>query len=135
MRKVFVDTSAIIALLNATDEYHTKASRLNNELLENQVRFITTSAVMNEILDGFSKLHLRRSGIVYFDAFNQSQHAGMIHVSKPIFGAGIDLFRKRPDKEWSLTDCISFIVMKRYRIRDDFTIDHHFEQAGFRKLL
>ena len=135
MRRVFVDTSAIIALLNATDEYHPKASRLNNELLEEQVRFITTSAVMNEVLDGFSKLYLRRSGIAYFDAFSQSHYTRMIHVSKPIFLAGVDLFRKRPDKEWSLTDCISFIVMRRYRLKEALPIDHHFEQAGFRKLL
>lgn len=82
MKKIFVDTSAIIALLNATDEYHLEASRLNNELLEKQVHFITTSAVMNEVLDGFSKLHLRRSGIAYFDAFSQSHYARMIHVSR-----------------------------------------------------
>jgi predicted nucleic acid-binding protein len=41
----------------------------------------------------------------------------------------------RPDKEWPLTDCISFVVMRRYDIVDALTADHHFEQAGFNLLL
>jgi uncharacterized protein len=49
--------------------------------------------------------------------------------------AGIDLYRARPDKEWSLTDCISFAVMHQYSIREALTADHHFEQAGFVPLL
>lgn len=38
---------------------------------------------------------------------------------------------ERPDKDWSLTDCISFLVMKDFGLTDAFTADHHFEQAGF----
>ena len=48
---------------------------------------------------------------------------------------GMDLYARRPDKEWSLTDCISFVVMSQNGLEEALTGDHHFEQAGFRILL
>jgi predicted nucleic acid-binding protein len=48
---------------------------------------------------------------------------------------GFDLFSKRPDKEWSLTDCISFVVMQEHGVTDALTTDRHFAQAGFTMLL
>lgn len=49
-----------------------------------------------------------------------------------VYQAGFDLFAARPDKAWSLTDCISFGVMRERGLSDALTADHHFEQAGFR---
>jgi predicted nucleic acid-binding protein len=51
------------------------------------------------------------------------------------FERGMELYEGRPDKEWSLTDCISFAVMTERGVSDALTNDHHFEQAGFRILL
>jgi predicted nucleic acid-binding protein len=48
---------------------------------------------------------------------------------------GIEFYDQRPDKEWSLTDCLSFVVMGRENLREALTGDHHFEQAGFTALL
>jgi hypothetical protein len=45
------------------------------------------------------------------------------------------LLKSRPDKNWSLTDCISFVVMQGRGIKAAFTADRHFEQAGFECLL
>jgi predicted nucleic acid-binding protein len=59
----------------------------------------------------------------------------IVPAAQDLFEQGIELFAKRPDKEWSLTDCISFIVMQEYELTDAVTADHHFEQAGFRILL
>jgi len=52
-----------------------------------------------------------------------------------LYERGLRLYEERPDKEWSLTDCISFVVMQRKRIKEALTGDHHFEQAGFVALL
>jgi len=52
-----------------------------------------------------------------------------------LFERGVGLFRQRPDKEWSLTDCISFVVMRDASLTEALTGDHHFEQAGFSALL
>jgi predicted nucleic acid-binding protein len=52
-----------------------------------------------------------------------------------LFDAGLELYSRRPDKEWSLTDCISFVVMEEHGLTEALTTDHHFEQAGFTALL
>ncbi len=59
----------------------------------------------------------------------------IVPSSSDLFWRGIKLFDARPDKEWSLTDCISFEVMAELGLTDALTADHHFEQAGFRALL
>jgi predicted nucleic acid-binding protein len=51
------------------------------------------------------------------------------------FDLGLSLFSRRTDKEWSLTDCISFAVMQQRNITDALTTDHHFKQAGYTALL
>ena len=52
-----------------------------------------------------------------------------------LFKEGLKLYSSRPDKGWSLTDCLSFVVMKERGILDALTSDHHFNQAGFHALL
>jgi hypothetical protein len=59
----------------------------------------------------------------------------IVPASKQLFRAGFDLFSRRPDKDWSLVDCISFVVMKQRRLKEALTTDQHFIQAGFRALL
>ena len=59
----------------------------------------------------------------------------IVPANTEVFEQGVELYSRRPDKSWSLTDCISFVVMQRYGLTDALTGDHHFEQAGFRVLL
>ncbi len=59
----------------------------------------------------------------------------IVPASKQLFQAGFDLFARRPDKHWSLVDCLSFVVMKQRRLKEALTADQHFVQAGFRALL
>jgi len=49
--------------------------------------------------------------------------------------SAIELYRERPDKNWSLTDCLSFVVMERRRVTEALTTGHHFEQAGLKALM
>src|SRR5438034_108058 len=62
-------------------------------------------------------------------------HGGVIAPEQRLFDHGIDLYRKRPDKSWSLTDCISFVVMEQEEVTEALSGDHHFEQAGFKALM
>jgi predicted nucleic acid-binding protein len=59
----------------------------------------------------------------------------VLQATAPLFDAGLTLHAQRPDKEWSLTDCISFVVMEQRGIAEALAYDHHFEQAGFVALL
>jgi hypothetical protein len=59
----------------------------------------------------------------------------VVAVDDGLFRERLDLFRQRPDKDWSLTDCISFVLMQRERMTQALTADHHFQQAGFVALL
>ncbi len=59
----------------------------------------------------------------------------IVPASRELFQRGVELFTQRPDKDWSLTDCTSYVVMKEQDIEDALTTDHHFEQAGFTVLL
>jgi hypothetical protein len=58
-----------------------------------------------------------------------------VPASRELFDSGWALYQDRPDKDWSLTDCISFVAMRERGIIEALTGDHHFEQAGFRALL
>ena len=59
----------------------------------------------------------------------------IIPATADLFDRGVQLYAERADKEWSLTDCISFVVMADEGLADALTGDHHFEQAGFKALL
>ena len=59
----------------------------------------------------------------------------IVDVRFDLLRSAMDLFNERPDKHWSLTDCISFVVMDQMKVTGALTADHHFEQAGFVALM
>lgn len=68
-------------------------------------------------------------------ALDSDPRAEIVPLSEPLYARGLALYRDRPDKGWSLTDCISFVVMKEMGLSEAFTGDHHFSQAGYVPLL
>ena len=58
-----------------------------------------------------------------------------VRATSELIQRGRKLYRERADKEWPLTDCISFVVMQDHGLSEALTADHHFEQAGFKALL
>ena len=73
--------------------------------------------------------------IRFFDEISLDPDVTIIPSAPELFIEGITLYRDRPDKEWSVTDCISFVVMNRERLTEALTGDRHFQQAGFQALL
>lgn len=73
--------------------------------------------------------------VVFLDGFRKSPKVEVTPATRELFESGWNLYAARPDKDWSLTDCISFVVMQERGITDALTGDHHFEQAGFKPLL
>jgi predicted nucleic acid-binding protein len=127
----FVDTFYLLALLHPRDEAHQRVKKKSGAF---RGRFITTQWVLAEVADGCSD-PLDRTRVADFVRFFANQpNVRVVEASDDWFWRGIQLFRERPDKEWSLTDCISFLVMNEFGLTEALTADHHFAQAGFTAL-
>jgi predicted nucleic acid-binding protein len=128
----FADTSYLPALLNPSDEFHASAAELSATLDE---VVVTTMWVLTELGDALHRGRNRETFGYFFDTLGKHGDFEIIPASAELFQRGVALFRARPDKEWSLTDCISFVVMAERGISEALTGDRHFEQAGFKVLL
>jgi hypothetical protein len=129
---VFADTSYFIALVNADDEAHEEAARYTAAFAG---EIITTEWVLNEFANFLAKPPNRQLFVSMLHGLRDDPRVVIVSASEATFGAGATLYAQRLDKEWSITDCISFLVMKNRGIKDALTKDHHFEQDGFQCLL
>jgi predicted nucleic acid-binding protein len=96
---------------------------------------LTTEYVLWEIVNAFSAREDRAKAHAAVEAIRSTPEWNLVAATPQMFDAGLALHRQRPDKDWSLTDCLSFTVMERHGIRQSLTPDHHFEQAGFDAVL
>lgn len=132
---LFLDSAYPIALLSTTDQHHRHAATVADELAKNPVPLVTTRAVMLEIGNALAKPQLRNLGIKLLASLESDGRIEIIPLDEGLYRKGFVLFQERTDKAWSLTDCISFEVMRERRIAKALTSDQHFEQAGFTALL
>jgi hypothetical protein len=132
MSAVFADSFYFLALWNAKDPAHTRAIAAAQTL---QGKLVTTAWVLTELADAMSAPANRLEFIAILTDLRNNPQAEIIEPDAALFATGVQLYERRPDKAWSLTDCISFVVMTREGIAEALTGDHHFEQAGFVALL
>jgi uncharacterized protein len=132
MRAVFADTSYYLALLNKGDEYHAAAYKFTAGY---DGAFVTTAWVLAELANALCRAANRPLFLSLLEDLQEDNRVTIVPSSKELFHQGIELYRKRIDKDWSLTDCISFVVMQEGALTDSLTADHHFKQAGFHALL
>jgi predicted nucleic acid-binding protein len=135
MKRVFADTGYWIALLTPQDALHKEAHRLFATLAG--VKIVTSDWVLIELLDGFATKgpHLRSLASDAVAALKKNPKVIVEPQIRNEFNEAFQLYRDRPDKDWSVTDCSSFLIMRRYEIDSALTHDKHFEQAGFNALL
>jgi uncharacterized protein len=135
--RVFVDTAHHIAVFNGDDPLHRPAITLANEIsADRSITFVTTHLVFAEFLASTSRAsHLRVAAAEYVRALIAERRVTVIDLARPLFERSLDLYRARPDKKHSLTDCVSMVVCRDLGITDVLTSDHDFEQEGFNILL
>jgi len=104
-------------------------------LRRQKAKFVTSEFVLLEFADGCCSLPLRTNAITFLEGIKQLPDLEITPLSSELLAKGWNLYSHRLDQDWSLTDCTSFSIMKQHRIMEAFTMDHHFEQAGFVKLL
>jgi predicted nucleic acid-binding protein len=132
MTIAFVDTSYLLALLVRGDAHHGAALAWKARA---RSRLVTTEYVLVELVDALSAYRASGVAIRAVHALQGDAHATIVPASAELLDAGLELLSRRADKRWSLTDCISFVVMERHGLTEALTADRHFEQAGFRALL
>ncbi len=135
MKPVFLDASGLIAVANTDDQWHFQAEAAWSDLIVSNPPLVTTSLVLLELGDGLSRINQRSLAVVLYDRLRMSPRVRIMPASLELEAAAWELFRQRPDKTWGVTDCASFIVMKQLGIEAAFTVDRHFEQAGFQRLI
>jgi uncharacterized protein len=132
MSVVFADAFYFVARLNRRDQHHQRALEFSRDF---RARLLTSDWILMEVADALAEsesrvrvrdfiLHLRRSAL-----------CEIIPASRELLDRGLDLYHQHADKGWTLTDCVSFIVMRERGVTDALTGDKHFEQAGFVALL
>jgi len=131
---VFADTFYWIALINPADRYSQEVLRFDDLLSGGAV--FTTEEGLAEVLTFFaSDSWLRSRAVETVREIVSDPIVRIIPQSHDSFVSGFDLYAARPDKGYSLTDCISMQTMRREGLTEVLTNDHHFEQEGFRPLL
>lgn len=130
-KPVFIDTSYVLALKFHDDEFHQEAKAMAPTILQ----ALTTEAVLIEIGNSLSRQGWRLHGVAAITDIRNDPGIKVVAVSTKLFERGYLLYSSRLDKNWSLTDCISFVVMQERGLTEALTTDHHFEQAGFCALL
>lgn len=135
MKAVFADTSFWIAVVNKDDALHQKALQLLPLFTQSNV--VTTDEVLVEFLTYFANKgpHNRLRAINMARDLIQYDTVEVITQTRDSLLAGMSLYENRLDKEYSLTDCISMQTMKAMAIQEVLTLDHHFTQEGFKRLM
>lgn len=116
MKQIFADTFYWVALINPQDNWHQRAREVTSSL--KNVKLVTTDEVLVELLNFMSVrgANRKRRTVEFIDDLLQNPRLQVIPQNRESFLQGFELYRRRPDKEYSLTDCISMTVMQRLKI-------------------
>ncbi len=131
MNAVFADTFFYLALLNDSDPAHERALAE----LRTAREFVTTEFILVELGNACARAQDHEDFLALVAGMRASPRVKIIPVSSELLNRGLELMRQRSDKDWSLTDCISFVVMGERQLQEALTGDQHFEQAGSKPLL
>ena len=135
MRVIFADTVYWVAITNPRDALHSAAIKISSQLGAH--RFVTSEMVLVEVLNALSGDgdHLRCAAAELTQEIIDDPAIELVPQTAQLFRDALALYRDRPDKTWSLTDCASFLIMEQQHITEALTHDRHFEQRGYSALL
>lgn len=132
MKRVFADTVYYLALLNPRDQYAEVAALFTAGF---SGAFVTSAWVLTEVANSLARGADRALFVELYRDLADDRRVTIVPPALDLFEEGIEFYASRPDKEWSLIDCISFIIMREHGLTAALTADRHFEQAGFSVLL
>jgi predicted nucleic acid-binding protein len=130
--RTFIDTLFVVALINQRDQHHQRAVELAEGYEGRQ--YLTTDVLLLEIGNALAR-KFRRQAMEVIEHFLSSPDVEVVRLTPRLFEQALTLYKAHQDKEWGLTDCVSFVAMREAEIGDAMTFDQHFVQAGFRALM
>lgn len=131
--RLLLDTVFVQALLNRRDHYHQQALKILPHVEAAQEVWVT-SAVLTEVADGLVSTN-RMNAVGFVRRCYTTANIHVIFVDLSLFTRSVEFYESRQDKDWGLTDCISFVLMKERGLTAAVTADRHFVQAGYRALM
>ncbi len=134
MKPLFLDAGYLIAIEAADDQNHQVAFSHWQKLILSPPKIITTTYIFDEIVTFFNNRNRHAKAIEIGNNLLQSNLIEMIQVDENLLESGWNYFQKHDDKRYSLTDCISFVVLEQRNLDSALSFDKHFTQAGFIKL-
>lgn len=135
MRKIFLDTAYLQALVDTRDSLHQSSVAITDEL--DIFLSVTSEMVLTELLNALSGRggYLRDAALDIVDKLHQDLSVEIIPQTSQLFAEALLFYRQRRDKSYSLTDCASMLIMRQQNLSDVLTFDRHFQQEGFNALL
>ena len=132
MSAVFADAFYFVARLNRRDQHHDRVVAFSRNF---RARLLTTDWVLMEVADALAKSECRPRVRDFILHLRQAAGSEVVPASREVLDRALELYHQHADKEWTLTDCAAFVVMRERGVTDALTGDKHFEQAGFTALL
>jgi uncharacterized protein len=128
---VFVDTSYWLALEIDSEQHHVAALAYWKRMASGRPTLVTTSYVLDEVVTFINSRGFHASAVRVGNILLNSPTVQFVHVDEALLQQGWAYFQRHHDKRYSLTDCISFVVMQQLGIGTALSFDRHFVQAGF----
>ncbi len=132
MKVVFADAFYFVARLNGRDQHHDRVVSFSRNF---RASILTTEFVLMEVADALAKSECRPRVRGFVLHLRKAAACEIIPASRELFDRALELYHQYLDKEWTLTDCSSVLVIRERGLTDVLTADRHFEQAGFNALL
>ncbi len=129
--KLFVDTSAWLALNDKNDQYHTKAVAKSLEVKRQKIELITSEYIVDESITLIRYRVSHKAAVTFGDSLFNSNIVRIVDITNEDRFKAWEVFKKYEDKDLSFTDCTSFVLMKNLKLHIAFTFDEHFRHLGF----
>jgi len=133
--EVFIDSSAMLAMISRTDALHPSATALNQQFLAAGTPLVTSDWVLAEFLCVAARPMLRSGATKTVALLKSSPRATIVEATRGEWERAFDFFERHSDKAWSFVDCSSMLICQDRGIRRVFTYDHYFRQFGLEVLL
>ncbi|MBM3861781.1 MAG: type II toxin-antitoxin system VapC family toxin [Verrucomicrobia bacterium] len=132
MSVVFADAFYFVARLNRRDQHHEHVLKFSQNL---RARLLTSDWVLMEVADALAESECRGRVRDFVLHLRNSSACEIVPASRELLDRALALYHQHSDKHWTLTDCVSFVIMRERNVTEALTGDKHFEQAGFAALL